>query len=222
MTREDEDRALNGILHRELGGVDHPLNWRGEQSEPPTPERIARLGKEAKIARVAKFLAAPHAIVPQIEQLARPTERKDGKIEKPAVSPSMKQAAQWYAVLAFVADGPSVGVGRYGTSNGGGSPPWGKSITSDERMMARKIFDAARLAAFGVKDRTGRWVCDEAARLALEPVLLGDDQAWSMARVGAFLGSYEQTKSASSTAGKQEVVQVARRLRLFFGLPEDG
>lgn len=218
MTRDAGETTLNRIVRRELGGDDQPLNWRGEPSTPPTPERIRKISVE--LARMAKHLAAPYGIVPRIEELARPKERKGKDPEPPRITPNMRTAIQYYAVCAFVADGPSVGVGRYG-NDGGSAPAWGKSITTDERIQARRIFEAARLAAFGVKDRSGRWVCDEAARQAIEPVLLGDDQAWSMNKVGAFLSTYKPETSAASAAGTQEIVQVARRLRLFFRLGDD-
>ena len=220
MTRDVGGVTLNKIVRRELGGTDQPFNWRGEQAIPPSPERIKKISVE--LERVAKYLSAPHAIVPRIEELAKaPAPRKDGKPpERPKITPNMRRAIQYYAVVAFVADGPSIGVGRYG-ADGGTTPSWGKSITSDERMQARSIFDLARMAAFGVKDRSGRWVCDEAARTALEPVLLGDDQAWSMNRIGEFLSTYRGGTSNASAAGTQEIVQVARRLRLFFRLGDD-
>lgn len=218
---EDEvgERTLNSIVKRELGGPDQPLNWRGEQALPPTPERIKKISVE--LAKMAKHLASPYGIVPRIDELAKPKERKGKQEPEPArITPNMRTAIQYYAVVAFVSDGPSIGVGRYG-DGGGSAPSWGKSITSDERMQARRIFDAARMAAFGIKDRSGRWVCDEAAKQALEPVLLGDDQAWSMNKIGAFLSTYKPETSAASAAGTQEIVQVARRLRLFFRLGDD-
>lgn len=218
MTRDVGDATLNKIVKRELGGPDQPLNWRGEPATPPTPERIRKISVE--LSRMANHLASPYGIVPRIEELAKPKERKGKPAEPARITPNMKLAISYYCVVAFVSDGPSVGVGRYG-DGGGATPIWGKSITSDERMQARRIFDAARLAAFGVKDRSGRWVCDEAARQALEPVLLGDDQAWSMNKIGSFLSTYRPETSAASAAGTQEIVQVARRLRLFFRLGDD-
>jgi hypothetical protein len=218
MTRDAGEVTLNKIVKRELGGADQPFNWRGDPAMPPTPERIRKISVE--LSRMAAHLASPHAIVPRIEELAKSKERKGKDPEPPRITPNMRTAIQYYAVVSFVADGPSIGVGRYG-DGGGSAPSWGKSITSDERLQARRIFDAARMAAFGVKDRSGRWVCDEAARQALEPVLLGDDQAWSMNKIGAFLSTYRSETSAASAAGTQEIVQVARRLRLFFRLGDD-
>jgi len=213
----DGEAALYRSVRRELGGEDRPFQWRGEQAPRPTPERTLKL--KVQLDRVAEHLSAPHKIVPRIEDLARSVKGKDGKLQKPRITPNMKMAVQYYAVLAFVADGPSTGTGRYG-DGGAASPAWGKSLTTDDRLQARVMFDMARLAAFGVKNRSGHWVCDEAARTALEPVLLGDDQAWNMGQIGSFLSTYNNDTSVSA-AGTQEVVQVARRLRLFFRLGDD-
>jgi hypothetical protein len=42
-----------------------------------------------------------------------------------------------------------------------------------------------------------------------------------MNKIGEFLSSYRGGTSNASAAGTQEIVQIARRLRLFFKLGED-
>ncbi|RPJ39494.1 MAG: hypothetical protein EHM35_02290, partial [Planctomycetaceae bacterium] len=158
---------LSRIVARELGGSDDALRRISKDPPvPPTPERAAK--RNVQIARIAYHLSAPHQIVPKLEDLAA-TKR---------ITPNMLQAGRQYAVAAFCADGPSAGVSAYG--NGTASPPYGRMHTSDERLKARQVITEARFAGFGIRDSSGRIVMDEALRYAVEPILLGDDQAWNL------------------------------------------
>lgn len=203
-----EQRTLDRIANREFGGKDDALRQMSHEAAiKPTRERLARITVE--ILQVAKYRASAHKIVPRVEDLG--AQRR--------ISPNMVRAAQYYMMLAYVADGPSIGVGRYGDGENG-SPAYGRSLTSDERLIARRVFEAARRAAFGVKDITGREVFDEAARFVLEPILLGDETSRSMTQVGEFLSTY-QGENGRSVSGTTEVVAVLRRLRAFFGMGDD-
>jgi hypothetical protein len=207
----DDQRAVDRIVHREYGGrfdeQPKPNTGIREAAIAPTPERANKLALQ--LARVAEHLSAPHRIVSRIEDLG--TQRR--------VTPNMVMAARYYMALAVTADGPSVGVSQYGGGSGT-SPAYGRVLTNDERLVARRVFDAARRAAFGLKDIAGREVFDEAARFALEPILLGDDISKTMTEVGDFLSTYKG-KDGKSVSGTTEVVAVLRRLRTFFGLGDD-
>lgn len=209
MSLQRDQRALDRIAQRELGGSDDAMRIMSRDAAiPPTPERQAKLALQ--IARVAHQLSSsPHRIIPRVEELGA----------QKRVTPSMVMAAKYYMMLAVVADGPSVGVMRYGDGSGS-SPAYGRTLTSDERLTARRVFDAARRAAFGMKDIAGREVFDEAARHVLEPILLGDDLSKTMTEVGEFLSSY-RGKDGKSVSGTTELVAVLRRLRTFFGMGGD-
>ena len=206
-----EQRTLAGIARRELGslGADDAMKkWeRGVPALRPTPEREAKLALQ--LAVIAQQLGAPERIIPRVEDLGA----------QKRITPNMVMAAKYYMMLAVVADGPTVGVGQYG---GGGmsSPAYGRTLTSDERLVARRVFTAARRAAFGMKDISGREVFDEAARHVLEPILLGDDMSKTMSEVGAFLSTYKG-RDGKSVSGTTEVAAVLRRLRTFFGMGDD-
>ena len=203
-----EQRTLDRIAKRELGGSDDALRQMSRTAAiQATPERQAKIALQ--IARVAQHLAAPSRIIPRVEDLG--AQRR--------ISPNMVMAAKYYMMLAVVADGPSVGVGQYGASSGS-SPAYGRTLSSDERMIARRVFDAARMAAFGMKDIRGRAVFDEAARHVLEPILLGDDLSKTMTEVGSFLSTYSG-RDGRSVSGTTELTAILRRLRTFFGMGDD-
>ena len=203
-----EQRTLNRLATREFGGIDDAMRRLAKDAAvPPTPEREAKLALQ--IARIAEHLSSPHRIVPRVEDLG---------IQK-RISPNMVTAAKYYMMLAFVADGPSSGVGRYG-DNGASSPAYGRTLTSDERLVARRAFKAARRAAFGMRDISGREVFDEAAMFILEPILLGDDLSKSMSEVGEFLSSY-RGRDGKQISGTTELAAVLRRLRTFFCMADD-
>ncbi|HXF89577.1 MAG TPA: hypothetical protein VNK48_14570 [Xanthobacteraceae bacterium] len=221
--RQREERwlqaAADRAVRRQLGGPSVAPEFTRD-SLSITEERKAKL--RVQLARVAEHLSQ-HRIVPRIEELAK--VRKAGKpsapaeSRKPHLTPNMLMAIQYYAALAFVADGPSVGVARYGEWQQA-TAAWRRSLTNDERMQARALFDRARAAAFSLKDRYGNLVFDELARQELEPVLLGDDTVPTWEQIGYRLSSYT-SKNGAQAAAITEVVQVARRLRLFFRLADD-
>jgi hypothetical protein len=155
-----------------------------------------------------EHLAAAQRIVPQIE----------GMQGKGLVTMSLVNAGRYYAVLAFMADGPSVGIGRYGDFQAG-QPAWDRNGTTDERLRARAMFEKARAAAFAIRDRSNVWVVDEQLRHAVEPVILGDAAAWAPGQIGQWLSGYT-SRNGINAAGVTEIVAVLRRLRLFFGIDE--
>lgn len=197
------DRAIE----RELHGEDRPLfDARGEPAVLLPPEQQSKIKQQ--LVRVAEHLAAAQRIVPRIEEMQR----------KGLVTMSLVNAGRHYAVLAYLADGPSTGVGRYGDYQPG-APAWNRNGTTDERMRARALFDRARAAAFSVRDKHGEIVYDEQLRQAVEPVILGDAAAWTPSEVGRWLSGYT-SRNGANAAGVTEVVAVLRRLRLFFRLSE--
>lgn len=200
-------RAVDRRIEHELGGSDEAVERHVGPAIGPTPERIAKL--KVPLRRISAQMTSESRIIPRLEEL-----RGQGRITE-----NMLAAARYYAALAFVADGPSQGIGRYGDWQQA-SPNWQRMITSDERMLARRMFDAARKAAFGLRDRDGEWTFDELARHAIEPLILGDDQAMTMGDLGRHLTPY-RSRSGASAAGTAEVGQVLRRLRLFFRLADD-
>ena len=199
--------VLKRATERELHGEDQPLfDHRGDPAILLPPEQQKRLRNQ--LVRVAEHLAAAQRIVPQIE----------GMQGKGLVTMSLVNAGRYYAVLAFMADGPSVGIGRYGDFQAG-QPAWDRNGTTDERLRARAMFEKARAAAFAIRDRSNVWVVDEQLRHAVEPVILGDAAAWAPGQIGQWLSGYT-SRNGINAAGVTEIVAVLRRLRLFFGIDE--
>lgn len=208
MPRTNPYALADRALRRELAGPEQQHQRHVGPALGPTPELQKRV--RVKLAKVAEHLAAQHRIVPRIEEPAAAKK----------FTPNMIQAARYYACLAFIADGPSVGVSRYGDWEQA-SPAWSRAHTTDERLQARALFEKARFAAFGLIDRSGDKVLNDQVRHAIEPVLLGDDQCLTFGQIGEWLSTYESRKG-NSAAGTQEVVAVLRRLRDFFRLGDDG
>jgi hypothetical protein len=202
-------RTIDKGVRRELHGEDKPLfDHRGEPAILLPPEQQQKL-KHLQLARVAEHLAAAQRIVPRIEELQK----------KGLITMSLVNAGRYYAVLAYMADGPSVGVSSYGDYQQG-APAWARSGTSDEKLRARSMFDRARQAAFSVRNKNNEWVFDEQLRYAVEPIILGDASGWAPMEVGKWLSGYT-SRNGLNAAGVTELVAVLRRLRLFFQLGED-
>jgi hypothetical protein len=202
------DQTLERGIKKQLHGEDQPLfDSRGQPASLLPHEQAKKINLQ--LMRVAEHLAAPQRIVPRIEELQK----------KGLITMSLVNAGRYYAVLAFMADGPSVGVGRYGDFQPG-QPAWDRNGTTDERMRARALFNEARKAAFSIRDKNNAWVYDEQLRHAVEPIILGDAAGWTPAEVGRWLSGYT-SRNGANAAGVTEVVAVLRRLRLFFALGEE-
>lgn len=205
--------VLKSAIKRELGEEDsnNVVEITRIPAIPPTIERLEQIrGSGTTVQKVADYPSAAWRMVPAIEQLA--IQRR--------VTPNMLQAAKLYVTLSYLSEGRSVGIGRY-DSHQEASPSWSRTNTTDEQMKAAKAFKGARLAAFGTQTINGAWELDESLIQAVEPILLGDaDKAWTMERVGGFLGSYRK-RDARSATGVQEVIAVLRRLRLYFRYGDD-
>lgn len=201
-------RALARIVTRELGGADEALKRiNREPALAPTEERQAKAA--LKMVRVAEHLGgSPQRLMSRIEEL--------GAAKR--ITPNMVMAAKMYAVVAAVAEGPSSGVGAYG--NGGVSNPYGRTLTNDERMMARSIYLGAQRAAFGLVDISNRHAFDELAKQLIEPILLASDHSKTMTELGAALSTYK-SRDGMSVCGTTEVHAVLRKLRTYFRLGED-
>lgn len=202
-------RFLRRMTQRELGGSDDAL----KQISPdlalaPTEERLRHLSLE--LTRVNRHSrGAPHRIQSRIDELASAKR----------ITPNMATAARYYALVASIAEGPSAGVGKYG--NGGYASPYTRTLTSDDRLMARVVYDGAKRAAFGMaQDISGRIAYDELALHAIEPILLNLDGAKTMTQLGALLSNYDG-ENGRSVCGTAEVHSVLRRLRTYFRLGDD-
>lgn len=201
------ERVLRRAIDRQLSGEDAPLfDSRGAPAIAPTPEAAARI--RAQLIKVADHLAAAHRFVPILEDLQ----------QKKLITTSLIIAGRHYAVLAFVADGPSVGVANYGDRIE--SDPHNRSLTTDERLRARELLKLARYAAFGVRNRNFEWEIDQALRDSVEPVILGDAAAWAPGEIGKYLSGYK-ARDMARAAGVTEIVAVLRRLRSFFMIGDD-
>ena len=157
---------------------------------------------------MAEHLSAAHRIVPRLEEMQA----------KQLLTSSLLTAGRHYAVLAFVADGPSVGIANYGEHVY--SSPYNRSLTTDERLRARELLVRARFAAFGVLNRNREWELDEALRYAVEPVILGDAASWAPGEIGRYLSGYTDKRMVNA-AGVTEVRAVLRRLRSFFQIGDE-
>ena len=133
---------------------------------------------------------------------------------------AMVMAGDRYRELYLDAHGSSVGVSSYGQSPGG-SVPWARSGTSDQRLKNRGALEDARFAMCGLINEDGQRVLDKELVNLIEPALVETVDVPTQASIGARRTGYSPTGKQVAAAGGTILTEALRRLVLYFGLERE-
>lgn len=222
LQREDDD--IDHILARLCARKGKPNRAQSKPSLPRASRAVATQEHSAYWNRYMEpIVSAEHKdpktgeikSIVQTRRVGTLVDEMHGNKTNKEISMEEYRAFQYLGELASKVNGHSQGVSSYGERIEA-SPPSQRCLTSDERMTARKAFEAGCNAMFGVECADGQLEIDFQEAHVVLKAMEATDKAISKKWVGAQLTHYTGA-GQQQACGYFAVKRALRRLAIHFG-----